>query len=411
MRGVTAATGIDEGKTATKPRTIDFSISAAARSVAAGVSGVLAVDLGALARNYNKLRAMVAPAECAAVVKANAYGLGVDGVVPALIGEGCRTFFVATVAEAQAVRALAPGLTIYALNGLLPGTAEYFARIEARPVLGSLAEVEAWNAFCASRGTPLPAAIHIDTGMNRLGVKAADCELLREAPPLDAGAPHPRAFPVSLVMSHLACADEPNHPANGRQHKAFVALSAGLPAPGRSLVNSAGIFLGRDYHFDLARPGIALYGGNPFARHPNPMEPVAHVFARVANIGEAAAGETVGYGAARRLARPTRYATVAAGYADGYFRALGSDDGREGAAAWAGEHRLPILGRVSMDLSVFDITDMPAGALQPGDFLELIGSHYTVDDAAACAGTIGYEVLTSLGARYHRVYFGGESRG
>ncbi len=344
------------------------------------------------------------------MVKANAYGLGVDDVAPALIGEGCRTFFVATLAEARAVRALAPRATIYALNGLLPGTAENFASIDARPVLGSMAEIEAWNGFCASRGAPLPAAIHIDTGMNRLGIKAADCDLLREPPPLDGGPGGQRAFPVSLVMSHLACADEPNHPANGRQLKAFVTLSAGLPAAGRSLVNSAGIFLGRDYHFDLARPGIALYGGNPFADRPNPMEPVAHVYARVASIGEAQAGETVGYGGVRRLIRPTRYATAAAGYADGYFRALGSSDRRDGASAWAGDHRLPILGRVSMDLSVFDITDMPAGALRPGDFIELIGHRHTADDAAACAGTISYEVLTSLGQRYRRVYFGGNSR-
>ena len=375
------------------------------------MSGVLAVDLGAVARNYNKLRAMVAPAECAAVVKANAYGLGVDGVVPALTVEGCRTFFVATLAEAQAVRALAPDATIYALNGLLPGTAESFASIGTRPVLGSMAEVEAWNAFCARRDTPLPAAIHIDTGMNRLGIKAADCALLREPPPLDGGTSGQRAFPISLVMSHLACADEPGHPANRGQLKAFITLSAGFPADGRSFVNSAGIFLGADYHFDLARPGIALYGGNPFASRSNPMEPVAHVFARVANIGEAEAGETVGYGAGRRLTRPTRYATAAAGYADGYFRALGSADGRDGAAAWSGEHRLPILGRVSMDLSVFDITDMPAGALRPGDFIELLGHRYTADDAAAHAGTISYEVLTSLGQRYHRVYFGGKDRG
>lgn len=411
MRTATAATGIDKGKTATKPRTIDFTISPAARSVPAEANGVLAVDLGALARNYRKLRAMVAPGECAGVVKANAYGLGVNGVVPVLLDEGCRTFFVATLDEARQVRALAPNATIYALNGLLPGAADGFACIGAQPVLGSMPEVEAWKAFCATRGAPLPAAVHIDTGMNRLGIKAEDCEFLSEPPPApdcDHGAQ--RAFPISLVMSHLACADEPRHPANARQFKAFVTLSAGIPAGGRSLVNSAGIFLGGEYHFDVARPGIALYGGNPFIGQPNPMEPVAHVYGRVIATGQAAAGEAVGYGASRRLTRSTRYATVAAGYADGYFRALGSADGHDGAAAWSGEYRLPILGRVSMDLSVFDITDTPDGALRPGDFVELIGSHNTVDDAAACAGTIGYEVLTSLGLRYHRIYFGGKSR-
>ena len=417
---------------ATEPGTTDFSFPLAARGAPAAANGVLAVDLGALGRNYRKLRAMVAPAECAAVVKANAYGLGVQGVVPALHAEGCRTFFVATLAEAQALRALSPDITLYVLDGLLPGTADGFARIGAQPVLGSMAEVEEWRAFCASRSTPsssseafsprarpegigqqkpLPAAIHIDTGMNRLGIKALDCDLLREPPPdPDAGAPPARAFPISLVMSHLACADTPDHPGNAQQRKAFVALSAGIPAAGRSLVNSAGIFLGTGYHFDLARPGIALYGGNPFAGRPNPMEPVVRVLARVAGVGEAGAGETVGYGASRRLTRPTRYATVAAGYADGYFRALGSRDGHEGAPAYSGDYRLPILGRVSMDLSVFDITGVPDGKLRPGDFVELLGPRFTIDDAAACAGTIGYEVLTSLGPRYHRIYFGGKNR-
>jgi alanine racemase len=211
-------------------------------------------------------------------------------------------------------------------------------------------------------------------------------------------------------MSHLACADEPDHPKNTAQLKSFVALSAQIPPATRSLANSAGVFLGPPYHFDLVRPGIALFGGNPFADKPNPMEPVVRLYGRVAVIGEAAAGETVGYGAVQHLTRRTRYVTVTAGYSDGYFRALGSSDGHEGAFATLGYYRLPILGRVSMDLSVFDATDTPENAIRPGDFVELLGARVTADDVALRAGTINYEVLTNLGRRYHRIYIGAKNR-
>lgn len=363
-------------------------------------NGVLAVDLGALARNYRKLRDMTGPAECAGVVKANGYGLGVAQVAPALYAEGCRTFFVATFGEAVDLRALLPDVTIYALNGMLPGAGGGFVRENVRPVLGSMAEVAEWAAFCRAEGMRLPAAIQIDTGMNRLGVKANDCRALGQAGLSD--------FPVSLVMSHLACGDE-LHAKNAAQRDAFCAAAAYLPKAPRSLAASGGILLGPDFHFDLVRPGIALYGGNPFAGRPNQMEPVMRLYGRIAGIGEAQAGETVGYGAGRTLTRRTRYATVCVGYADGYFRTFGSSDAREGACAHVGAHRMPILGRVSMDLLVFDATDVPDEALARGGLAELIGPHFTLDEAATCAGTISYEVLTSLGPRYHRIYIDGKS--
>jgi alanine racemase len=295
----------------------------------------------------------------------------------------------------------APNVGLYVLNGLLPGTAAEFAAIGARPVLGSMEEIIEWAGFGAATHDLVPAAVHVDTGMNRLGVKPADYEALIVAADIL------QTFPTALVMSHLACADTPDHPKNAAQLAAFSAIAGQLPATmRRSLANSPGVFLGPDYAFDLVRPGIALYGGNPFADRPNPMEPVVRLYGRIAQLGEAERGETVGYGAARTLTRRTRYATVTTGYADGYIRALGSTDAHAGATGWLGGQALPILGRVSMDLIVFDITDLPDGAAQRGGFVELIGDRFTIDDAAALAGTIPYEVLTSLGRRYQRIYTG-----
>jgi len=382
--------------------------SALAAAVSPSATGVLHIDLAAIGRNYRKLAALAGPAECAGVIKADAYGLGIAQVAPALAAAGCRTFFVATLDEANKldihglnVGLDVPNIGLYVLNGLLPGTAAEFAAIEARPVLGSMEEIIEWAGFGAATDDPIPAAVHVDTGMNRLGVKPPDYDALIVAADIL------QTFPTALVMSHLACADTPDHPKNAAQLAAFNAIAGQLPATmRRSLANSPGVFLGPDYAFDLVRPGIALYGGNPFADRPNPMEPVVRLYGRIAQLGEAERGETVGYGAARTLTRRTRYATVTTGYADGYIRALGSADGHDGATGWLAGQALPILGRVSMDLIVFDITDLPEGAAQRGGFVELIGEHFTIDDAAALASTIPYEVLTSLGRRYQRIYTG-----
>ena len=366
--------------------------------IPASAPGVLVVDLDALVRNYAKLREIAAPAECAAVVKGDGYGLGAGQVGAALFAAGCRTFFVATLAEAIGLRATLPEPAIYALDGLFPGAAAEFAALRLQPVLGSIEEIEEWAAFCRDRQLRLPAAIHIDTGMNRLGLKAAERRSLIAQPD------RLKDFPVSLVMSHLACADTPAHPKNAAQREDFATFVRSQPQTRLSLANSAGVFLGADFRFDLVRPGIALYGGNPFAGLPNPMEPVVSLYGRIAQVGEADAGETIGYGGAFRLGRRTRYVTVSTGYADGYFRLLGSSDAHAGALAHIGDRPLPILGRVSMDLVVFDITDIPPGLARRGGFVELIGPRFTVDNAAALAGTIAYEILTNLGPRYHRIY-------
>jgi alanine racemase len=362
-------------------------------------NGLLYVDLGALRRNYRSLRAAVAPAQCAGVVKADAYGLGAVPVLKALLAEDCNTFFVATLGEAKRLRALAPGATFYVLNGLPPRAATEFAAAGVRPVLNSVEEIRAWAAHNERVFKRLPAGIQIDTGMNRLGLSATEAGAVSSSGVLE-------AFPLSLAMSHLACADEPDHPKNAVQRDAFAALSGLLHAEQRSLAASAGIFLGSGYHFDLVRPGIALYGGRFSRKTANAMEPVVRLQARVAQIRDLEKGDTLGYGGAYTIKRRTRIATLTAGYADGFFRRLGSSDEQDGWAAYFGDHRAPVLGRISMDLMMVDITGIPDTLTAPGMLAELIGDHISVDDIADAAGTIGYEILTSLGQRYERVYTG-----
>jgi alanine racemase len=373
-------------------------IAQALADAPAHAAGAAVIRPGAIRRNYAKLRRLALPAKTAAVVKANAYGLGAAEAFQAVQAEGCRTAFVATLGEARELRASFPEPVIYVLDGLLPRTAPLFEEAGARPVLNSLDEVTEWAAYCKACGKPLPAAIHVDTGMSRLGLPEAQTRQLAGMPELLP------AFNLCLIMSHLACADEANHPKNEDQLARFAALTSLFPGVPRSLANSAGVLLGPRFHFDLTRPGIGLYGGRPNATGPNPMEPVLWLFGRVAETAWVEAGQTVGYGATQTLKRRTRIATVVAGYADGYFRTASSSDAREGAAAYAEEHRLPLLGRVSMDLLTFDATDAPEAAVQRGGFIELLGARVTVDDLAERAGTIGYEVLTALGRRYHRAY-------
>jgi alanine racemase len=335
------------------------------------------------------------------VVKADAYGLGMAKAAPALARAGCRTFFVATLAEARALRALLPEAVIYVFAGLLPGTAEIYRSHDLRPVLNSADEIKEWASFCDSIGAALPCAVHIDTGMNRLGLSSGEIETVAEARELWS------SFALSLVMSHLACADEPEHPKSEAQRTAFDRLRARLPAALASLANSAGILLGRAYSYDLVRPGIALYGGKPHRRGENPFRAVVHLAGRILQVREVSPGETVGYGATRTLREPARIATVSVGYADGFFRSLSIGDGQEGYVARIGPHRAPILGRVSMDLISIDVSQVPPELARRGAWVELIGPNVTAQDMAHHAGTIDYEVLTNLGRRALRRYIGG----
>jgi alanine racemase len=364
-------------------------------------TAILTIDLGALAANYRRLCELVAPAECGAVVKADAYGLGMAEAALALARAGCNTFFVATLAEARDLRALLPRAIIYVFSGLMPGTAEIYRAHELRPVLNSADEIREWAEFCAGRGEKLPCAVHIDSGMNRLGLSAAEVDQVAQMRELW------QAFTLALVMSHLACSDEPAHPKNEKQRKLFDKARARLPQAVASLANSAGILLGPDFVYDLVRPGIALYGGQPRREEKNPFQPVVHLLGRILQVRDAAPGETVGYGATRTLQRPTRIAVVSVGYADGFFRALSARDGQEGFIAYAGSHPAPILGRVSMDLITVDVTRVPEDLSRRGAFVELIGPNVPPQVMAHHAGTIDYEVLTNLGRRAFRRYIGG----
>lgn len=363
----------------------------------------LTIDLGALKSNYLKLKATAGGAVCAAAVKGEGYGCGGREVVETLAAAGCEVFFVAQLSEAAAIRTAAGAATIYVLNGLAPGAAPTFQALDARPVLGNLEEIEEWAGFCRERGKKLPAALHVDTGINRLGLTAADVEILSNAP--DALSD----FECTLIMSHLARADEPANPMNAEQVARFDALRALLPAAPASLANSGGTLNGPTYHYDLVRPGVALYGGNPLADAPNPMTPVVTLEARVMQVRDVEAGETVGYGATWTADRPSRIALIPVGYYDGYSRALSTTNTSGATRVWIGDRFAPLVGRVSMDMITVDVTDIPAEGVRRGTKVELIGPHISVDDVARWAGTIPYEVLTSLGARYARVYKNAES--
>jgi len=335
------------------------------------------------------------------VVKADAYGLGMAEVAPALARAGCKTFFVATLGEAAELRALLLDATIYVLGGLLKDTGPVYRALGLRPVLNSAAEVEEWAAFCSAVRAKLPAAIHIDSGMNRLGLSADEVASLARAKGLLG------TFELTLLMSHLACADEPDHAKNETQRKTFDSLRAKLPKAPASLANSAGILLGRAYHYDLVRPGIALYGGKASRTGADRFAPVVELSGRILQVRDVPAGETVGYGATRMLKRPSRIATLAVGYADGFFRSLSVADGKQGLQVYLGPHPAPLLGRVSMDLITVDVTDVPEEHARRGAFVELIGKQIPAHHLAAHAGTIDYEVLTNLGARARRRYTGG----
>jgi alanine racemase len=370
----------------------------------ATAAGVLTVDLDAVVANWRKLEKTAVPAECSAVIKANAYGCGLEPVARALSKAGCKTFFVATLDEARAARTAVPSAVIYVLDGFIQHTGEGYARFDAKPVIGDLNELAEWDVFCRRSGWSGGVAIHIDTGMHRLGLTVSEAQGL--IPRINAG-----DHGISLVMSHLACAENLNHPMNARQLGTFreiASLFTGVPA---SLANSSGIYLGSAFYFDMVRPGAALYGVNPTPEADNPMQPVIDLKARVLQIRDLDRGETVGYGATWTARRPTRLAIVSAGYADGYFRAASSNDGTRGAEAVVAGKRCPIAGRISMDLMAIDVTELEKNAVRRGHMATLLGEGVGVDELAHHFGTIGYEVLTSLGSRYRRVYKGDTTDG
>lgn len=352
---------------------------------------VLTIDLGAVARNWQRLRDEAATAEVAGVVKADAYGLGAAEVAPALHAAGCRRFFTAQLDEALAVRRLLPDARVHVLNGPPPDAMAETVDGDIVPVLNTPGEVAAWAGHARRLERRLPAILHLDTGMCRLGIDA------HEVATLDGD--DLRALDLAFVMSHLVSAEAADDPLNERQRRRFDTIRRQLPPAPASLANSSGIFLGTPWHHDLCRPGIALYGVNPTPGRTNPMHPVVTLEAPILQVHEVREAGTVGYGATWPTRPGQRIATVPVGYADGYLRSASSR-----AKASLGACEVPVAGRVSMDLVTLDVSSVPEGEARPGAMVRLIGGADGIDGLAAASGTIGYEVLTRLGRRFHRRY-------
>lgn len=353
-------------------------------------NGCLKIDLTALQENYDKLTHFSENAECAPVLKANAYGLGLETIARTLSEKGASNFFVALPEEGEQLRKILPFSRIFILHGFTHGSAEWFVKRNLIPVINTLAQAFEWLQYCRLAKKGHPAALQLDTGMSRFGLAEKDLShgWLKE-------------LPLCLVMSHLACADEPEHPANREQLAKFTNMTERFPGVPRSLSASSGLFLGDEFLFDMVRPGAALYGIAPRKGGLNPLSQVVSLTVPVWQIREVEAGAFVGYGYSGHVLHKTRLATVGIGYADGFLRALG---GR--GVLWFKGKALPIVGRVSMDSVSVDITALGENALKEGDYLTVLGPEQSVDDLAEKAGTIGYEILTALGSRYSRYYHG-----
>jgi len=363
-----------------------------------GTTARLTVNLEALKANYRALCATAHKSVCAGVVKADAYGLGVEAVSTALWAAGCRTYFVALLSEAEVLRALLPEAEIYVLNGLMKGAARDYIHLNARPVLASIEEIDEWSLFCRQNNTRHRAAVHVDTGINRLGLEYS------QAMDLFQNTSSFQEFDLCMVMSHLACADEPDHPLNDQQVQRFKALRELVPEVVFSLANSAGIIAVPKAHFDLTRPGIALYGSNPVAGSNTLIKPVVTLQATILQVRDVPAGQTVGYGATFTCQKPSKIAILGLGYADGFLRCLSGSNTETKTHACIDGHLAPIIGRVSMDMIGVDVTALPDSVATRGGMAEVIGENISLDGLALASKTLSYELLTRLGNRFERVY-------
>ncbi|MEP0407883.1 alanine racemase [Roseibium sp.] len=361
--------------------------------------GRLTIDRDAIAANWSLLKGLLKPGTaCAATIKADAYGTGTTSTAQRLWAAGCTTFFVALPEEGALVRSALPDATVYVLGGLFSGAATDLAAGNLIPVLNCIAEVQEWADFCKGENRAFPAALQLNTGMNRLGMDPDEFADVMAQKDLTG------SFDIALLMTHLACGSDPEAPLNRQQLNTFIAATQPFDHLPRSMANSAGVFLGPDYHFDLARPGISLYGGKALDTAANVMNPVAMVEARVMQLRHVPKGQTIGYGGAETVTRDSKVALVAAGYADGLHRRAGSSDDRPGGFGVIGNHKVPLIGRVSMDMIALDVTDVPDDAVARGSFVEMLGPNVAASDLAAYAETIDYEYLTGLGRRYYRRY-------
>ncbi|PCI32699.1 MAG: alanine racemase [Alphaproteobacteria bacterium] len=350
----------------------------------------LTVNLKAIVDNYKRCRALAGGTDCAAMVKADAYGMGIEQVAPVLYHKaGCRIFFVANLTEAITLRSFVPESTIYVLNGFFPGHGEYFTRHNIRPVLNDLDQIRLW-AEMTPEARP-PCAVHFDTGINRLGLTPAETDLFIKDIALRS------QLDIALVMSHLACSDDRLNPLNARQLADFTAITRHFPDIPASLANSGGILLGPDYHFDLVRPGLLMFGGNP-GKHtiPERIRPAFRITGKILQIRQLETGQSVGYGSTWTADRPCHIATINIGYADGYLQVFNNC-----GQAFAKGTLLPIVGRVSMDMIAVDVTDIEIGT---GSDVELLGEHITLEMASEVSTLSQYEILTGVRERYQRIY-------
>jgi alanine racemase len=366
-------------------------------AIATGYGCRLTVDLGALIKNWQAINTVANGALTGAVVKADAYGTGLNAASRAFYAAGARFFFVATPDEALAVRANLPEAHIFVLDGLFPGAAPLYLGERLMPVLNSLPMLEEWLVACLSRNEALPAALHFDTGMNRLGFRLSETSIVKRMCD-EVG------YSPQMIMSHLACADQPQHEKNRTQLALFASVIAQFPGVPASLANSAATMTSRDMHFQMVRAGIALYGGRAVSGRRNPMMSAVTLDAPLLQIREAKTGDSVGYGATYTLNRDSRLGVLGIGYADGLLRSLSASNQHGGGYAFVRGQHVPIVGRVSMDMAVVDLTDLQNDIPHPGEFAEVLGPHLSVDDQADPGGTIGYEILTSLKGRYSRSY-------
>lgn len=357
------------------------------KQISKQTSARLTVDLASLRQNWRFLKNKVNSSDCAAVLKANAYGLGLAEVASAL-RKDVKTFFVAHLEEGKKLRSVLPNHRIFVLHGCTSEECDDFIRYKLLPVINTPLQARKWYRLCLQKGHDYPVALQVDSGMSRFGLSEED---------LDCEEIH--GLRIVLIMSHLACADQPDHPANEQQRREFVRLSGRFPGVPRSLAASSGIFLGEKYHFDMVRPGAALYGVAPNAFHTRVLKQVVRLDARILQIRQIPPRTCVGYGLTWETDRERRIATVGIGYADGFMRSMSQK-----ASLWWQDHRLPVLGRVSMDSLSVDISDVKPDFLEEGMWLSVIGTQQDVDVLAQAAGTIGYEILTSLGDRFSRIY-------
>jgi len=363
------------------------------RDFPSDAQATLTIHLGRIIENYKNCKILANGTECAAMVKADAYGMGIEQVAPALFHKsGCRIFFVANLAEAMTLRSLIPKADIYVLNGIFPAHMDYFMAHNIRPVLNDLDQIRLWAA-CRSQSRP-PCAIHFDTGINRLGLSPEETNAFITDTALR------DKLDIALIMSHLACSDEASHPLNEKQLSDFKAITHHFPKCKASLANSGGILLGPDYHFDLVRPGLLLFGGNPTGgTMPENIQVAFQITGKILQIRPVQKGQSVGYGATWTADEPRHIATINIGYADGYLQMFNNC-----GMAYLNGQFIPLVGRVSMDMMALDVTGINISEIDVSCDVEILGEHITLEMASEVSSLSQYEILTGVRNRYQRIY-------